>query len=173
MRRYFLCAALLCACVGCGGSPAQSPQTPSTPAPTGTPDPRKAGLPPGPVKKLEIGFHYIDTNHEAAPGTSLRDAYTDGTCGPNAQPCWILFPGEFVQLDADQTNAQGQECQWTNDPTWTADDPAGAIRLRDSSQKFERRFDVVKPGDVRVQATIDGVLSNELWLRVSPGPKPY
>jgi len=172
MRRSFLCAGLLCASIGCGGS-AQGPQTPSTPVPTATPDPHKAGLPPGPVKKLEIGVHFIDINHGADPGTSLRDAYTSGTCGPSAQPCWILFPGEFVQLDADQTNAQGQECQWTDDPTWTEDDPGGAIHVRDNSQKFELRFDVQKPGDVRVQATVDGVVSNELWLRVSGGAKPY
>ncbi len=174
MPRSLTCVVLLCALVGCGKA-ADSPQAP-TPTPNGTSptlDPYKASLPPGPVSKLEIGIHYIDIDHKQAPGTSLRDPYSEGTCGPAGQPCWVLFPGEFVQLDADQTNAQGQECQWVRDPSWTRDDATGAINVRDSSRPFELRFDVVKPGDVRVQAVIDGVRSNELWLRVSPGPKPY
>ncbi len=172
MRRFFPSAALLCAFVACGGGKAaENPQAPTPVTPT--PDAYKASLPPGPVAKLEIGIHYVDIDHQGAPGTALRDPYTEGTCGPSGQPCWVLFPGEFVQLDADQTNAQGKECQWTTDPSWASDDAAGAIRVRDSSRPFELRFDVVKPGDVKVQATVDGVRSNELWLRVSSGRKPY
>jgi hypothetical protein len=172
MRRSFFVLALACTIAGCGGGGSSSdPDGPGQPAPTT--DPLKASLPAGPVAKVDLGVHFIDIAHQAAPGTELRDAYTDGRCGPAGQPCVILFPGEFVQLDADQTNAQGQECRWVADPAWTRDDPSAAISVRGSSRPFEFRFEAQKPGDVRVQATVDGVRSNELWLRVSSGPKPY
>ncbi len=169
MPRFGVLLLLVCSTVGCGGD-ATSPQSPS--GATSTPDPQSS-LPAGPVAEVRLGIHYIDFNHQVSPGEDLRDAYTQGTCGPSGQPCWILFPGEFVQLDADQTNAQGQECQWVRDPVWTNENSGGAISVRGSSRPFQFRFDAVKPGDAAIRVMVDGVPSNELWVRVSSGPKPY
>jgi hypothetical protein len=90
----------------------------------------------------------------------------------------VLFVGEFVKFDAMQSNAQGLECQWVQDPVWTwngariepfADSPNGAaLRNRSSSNPYVLRTDVVGPGDVLLQAQVDGVLSNFVAVRVKP-----
>ena len=160
---------VLSACGGGGGATGSS----SVPTPAPTPASYKSTLPPGPVASFRIKVDSIDIDHANAPGTQLREVYSEGTCGSEAEPCWIAFPGEFLQLDASQANAQGQECQWLQDPGWSYDDPSGAIRARESSQPFRFRLDIVGTGVVRFQSVIDGVRSNPLYIRVSSGPKPY
>jgi hypothetical protein len=170
--RIVLGLALAWTLAGCGGS---SETTGATPAPTPipTPTPYKSTLPVGPVTSFQIKVNSIDINHTNAPGTDFREPFSEGSCGPNGEPCWIAFPGEFIQLDANQANAQGQECQWVLDPTWSYEDPRSSIRARGSSQPFRFRLDVVGQGDVKFQSVIDGVRSNALYIRVKSGPKPY
>jgi hypothetical protein len=136
-------------------------------------------LAPGPVTRVRAKVHTIDTNPDY-PGHSLRNAYTEGPCTGDNDCFTVLFVGEFIKFDARQSNAQGLECQWVQDPVWTwnggraepfTDSPnGGALRNRNSSNPYVLRVDAVAPGDVVLQAQIDGVFSNFVAVRVKPRP---
>ena len=80
----------------------------------------------------------------------------------------MVYSGEFVVFDLTQKNAANQECKWVNDPSWDVQDPNFAFIIRGSSQPFLLRADVdtKNVGDITVQATIDGVKSNVLKIKV-------
>ncbi|HEY7516387.1 MAG TPA: hypothetical protein VIC87_17985, partial [Vicinamibacteria bacterium] len=144
------------------------------PTPGATPDPRSL-LAPGPVQRVRAKVHTIDVD-PANPGRSFRDPFTEGPCTSDSDCFVVLYIGEFVKFDSRQSNAQGQECQWIRDPVWTwngatvvpfADSPnGGALRNRDSSNPYVLRVDAVTPGDVVLQAQVDGIFSNFVAVRV-------
>ncbi|HET8648027.1 MAG TPA: hypothetical protein VFO85_21200 [Vicinamibacteria bacterium] len=121
----------------------------ATPTPT-TNDPR-TGLAPGPVSRVVLYIYQI----RQADGT-YRDKFQD------SQGRWILHPGEFVVFDSTQLNANGDKCQWVRDPQYSLDDPQRVLNVRGSSQPFLFRVDVVRPGELTLVSSIDGVDSAPL-----------
>jgi hypothetical protein len=127
------------------------------------------------VQRVRAKVHTIDVD-PANPGRSFRDPFTEGPCTSDSDCFVVLYIGEFVKFDSRQSNAQGQECQWVRDPVWTwngatvapfADSPTGgALRNRDSSNPYVLRVDAVAPGDVVLQAQVDGIFSNFVAVRV-------
>ena len=83
---------------------------------------------------------------------------------------WVVYNGEFVVFDLTQKNGSGQECKWVDDPSWDVEDPNFAFIIKGSSQPFLLRADADQKnvGEITVQATIDGVDSNVLRLKVQP-----
>ncbi len=175
----FLCLTLtLGACGGSdsttGPNPAPSGTPTPNPAPTPTPDP-KLQLPPGPVTRLRAKVHTIDID-PANPGRFFREPFQEGPCTSDENCFTVLYPGEFVKFDARQSNVQGQECQWRVDPTWTWNGASvvpftgspngGALMNRNSSNPFVLRVDAITPGDVVLQAQVDGIFSNFVAVRV-------
>ena len=155
----------------CGGGDGST--SPST-APTPTPDPRQQ-LPQGPVTRVVAKVLSVDVD-PANPGRTFREWFTEGPCTSPENCFVVLYPGEFVRFDAEQSNARGEQCQWRQDPTWSwngvraapfTDSPnGGALKNRDSSNPFVLRADVMSPGDVVLQVQVDGITSNVLAVRV-------
>lgn len=180
--RLVVCAGLAVLIASCGGdspsgpnpSPSGSPNP--APTPTATPDPRLL-LAPGPVTRVRAKVHTIDID-PANPGRLFREPFTEGPCTSDNNCFVVLYPGEFVKFDARQSNAQGQECQWIQDPVWTwngtrvvpfEDSPnGGALKNRNSSNPYVLRTDAIAPGDVVLQAQVDGIFSNFVAVRVKP-----
>jgi hypothetical protein len=179
--RLVLCSFPLVLLASCGGgdnptspnpSPTASPIAGPTPTPTSDP---RAQLAPGPVTRVRAKVHTIDVD-PANPGRTFREPFTEGPCTGDTDCFVVLFVGEFVKFDAVQSNAQGLECQWVQDPVWTwngarimpfADSPnGGALENRDSSNPYVLRTDAMAPGDVVLQAQVDGVFSNFVAVRV-------
>jgi hypothetical protein len=153
---------------GGGGSPAAPNPTPAptanpapTPTPAATPDPR-ANLAPGPVTRFDIKVRSI------APcrGSENLDCNTFRPKIQDDDGAWVVCEGDFVVFDGNQKNAQGQECRWTNDPVYTIADPDGVLSRLNSSNPFLLRTDVVRRGDVRISAVLDGIESNPQTLVV-------
>jgi len=136
-----------------------SREVPATPAPGATPTPSdpRAGLADGPVANAFIKVRSIDTGNQ-----KYRDPFQD------RNGFWVIYNGEFVVFDLTQKNAANQECKWVNDPSWDVTDPNFAFIIKGSSQPFLLRADsdVKNVGEITVQATIDGVKSNVLKVKV-------
>ncbi len=177
--QFVLCAALTLTVGACGGGSSTGPNPPPgsapnpAPTPTATPDPRSL-LAPGPVQRLRAKVHTIDID-PANPGRTFREPFQEGPCTSDDNCFVVLYAGEFVKFDSRQSNVQGEECQWKQDPTWTwsnmpvtpfAESPNGALKNRDSSNPFVLRVDAVSPGDVVLQAQVDGIFSNYVAVRV-------
>jgi hypothetical protein len=118
-----------------------------------TPDPNdpRTGLAAGPVSRVVLYIYQI----RQADGT-YRDKFQD------SQGRWILHPGEFVVFDSTQLNANGDKCQWVRDPTYRLSDPSSVLNVRNSSQPFLYRVDVVRKGEIQLVSSIDGIDSSVL-----------
>ena len=163
--------ALLWSCGG-GGSPTQPTPTPTpapipTPTPAATPTPATNPtptppnyydtLPPGPVTRYSIKLHSV----QRRDGTQLEEPFPQDTSGR-----YLVMPGDFIVFDSTQKNAQGEECQWINDPVWAVDDPNNAMDRRPSSNPFLLRVDVIRNGTFTVTASVDGIRApQELKVR--------
>ncbi len=170
-RPLTLSLGLILSLGACGGGDGST--SPSA-APTPTPDPRLQ-LAPGPVQRVLAKVLSIDID-PANPGRTFREPFSEGPCTSPENCFVVLYPGEFVRFDAEQTNARGEQCQWRQDPAWSwngvrvapfADSPnGGALKNRDSSNPFVLRVDVMSPGDVVLQVQVDGISSNVVAVRV-------
>jgi hypothetical protein len=136
--------------------PSQSPASTPRPAPAPTPDPR-IGLASGPVIRYTIKVRTVNNGE--------RDAEQDG------QGRFMVSPGERVDFDSTQKNANNEICRWENGPQWFVDGrnvpeetSSGPIFRRGSSQPFLLKLTVERQGAFAVQAEIDGVRSNVLEM---------
>ena len=158
---FLACAAL----VSCGGgsSPTQpSPIPTPTPAPIATPTPTPTPAPaptptppdyfdslaPGPVARYNIKLHSV----RRPDGTELEEPFPQDSDGR-----YRVLVGDFLVFDSTQKNAQGEECQWINDPVWKIDDPNRVMDRRGSSNAFLLRLDIVRTGRFVVTASLDGI----------------
>jgi hypothetical protein len=156
--------ALLSSCGG-GGSPTQPTPTPTpapiatpTPAPTPAPVPTPTPTPspdfvdtlaPGPVTRYNIKLHSVRKPN----GTELEEPFPQDNQGR-----YRVNPGDFIVFDSTQKNAEGEECQWVNDPVWTVDDSANNVMdRRPSSNPFLLRIDIIRTGSFTVTASLDGI----------------
>jgi hypothetical protein len=157
--------ALLWSCGG-GGSPTQPTATPTpapvpTPTPAATPTPAPEATPtptpppsyfdnlaPGPVARYNIKLHSVRQPN----GTELEEPFPQDSDGN-----YRVNPGDFIVFDSTQKNAQGQECQWINDPVWKVDDPNNVMDRRGSSNAFLLRLDINRTGKFTVTASLDGI----------------
>lgn len=175
-RKSLLSVVLACGVlVSCGGgsSPTQPTPTPTpapiatpTPAPTPAPAPTPTPTPPtdprddlapGPIVRYNIKLHSV----RKPDGTELEEPFPQDNQGRN-----MVQPGDFIVFDSTQKNAQGEECQWLNDPVWTVDDPANAMDRRPSSNPFLLRVDIIRNGTFTVTASVDGIKApQELRVR--------
>jgi hypothetical protein len=78
---------------------------------------------------------------------------------------WVVCRGDFLVLDGNQANAQGQECRWNNPPVYRVQDPDGVFDRMNSSNLFLLRTNIVAVGDVKVDSVLDGIQSNDLVIR--------
>jgi hypothetical protein len=159
----------LAGCGGGGSSPSQAGSPQATPAPNGspaatpkpdptpTPDPRP-NLAPGPVVRYTIKIRTVNNGE--------RDAEQDN------QGRWVVHPGERVDFDSTQKNAGDQICQWRDTPHWLLDgrevpleSDAGVVYRRGSTQPFLLKLTMQTTGEVLVQGTLDGVVSNVMVLK--------
>jgi hypothetical protein len=161
--------ALLWSCGG-GGSPTEPSPTPiptatPTPAPVPTPTPAPTPTPPdyfntlapGPVTRYNIKLHSVLRQD----GTQLEEPFPQDN-----NDRYMVMPGDFIVFDSTQKNAQGEECQWLNDPVWNVVDPSNAMARRPSSNPFLLRVDIVRNGTFTVSASVDGVKApQELKIR--------
>jgi hypothetical protein len=152
--------ALLLSCGG-GGSPTQPTPTP-TPAPVATPTPASAPTPtptatppdyfnslaPGPVARYNIKLHSV----RKPDATELEEPFPQDSDGN-----YRVNPGDFIVFDSTQKNANGDECQWINDPVWKVDDPSNVMDRRGSSNAFLLRLDINRTGKFMVTASLDGI----------------
>ena len=165
--------AMLSSCGG-GGSPTQPSPTPiptatptpapvptPTPAPTPTPPDYFNSLAPGPVARYNIKLHSV----RQPSGTELEEPFPQDGNG------WYrVNPGDFIVFDSTQKNANGDECQWINDPVWTVDDPANAMDRKPSSNAFLLRVDIVRTGKFTVTASLDGIKAPQTLIISSKVP---
>lgn len=167
--------ALLLSCGG-GGSPTQPSPTPlptatptpapaptptATPAPSPTPPDYFNTLAPGPVARYNIKLHSVRQPN----GTELEEPFPQ-----DGQDRYRVNPGDFIVFDSTQKNANGDECQWINDPVWTVDDPANAMDRRPSSNPFLLRLDIVRTGQFTVTASLDGIKAPQTLVISSKVP---
>jgi len=180
--RSVMCAAAAALLAGCGGGspagpgPNPTPAPTATPAPTptpaATPDPR-ANLASGPVVNYRIKVRSIapcrDTSNPSCSTYRPKVQEPDGA--------WLVCRGDFLVLDSNQANAQGQECKWVVDPVYRVEDPDRVFNRLGSSNPFFLRTDINDAGDVTVEATLDGVQSNVLVIRARrngcPDPEEF
>ena len=182
LSRAVLCAAAAATLSACGGGSPAGPGTNPTPAPTATPAPTptpaatpdpRANLANGPVVNYRIKIRSIapcrDTSNPECSTYRPKVQEDDGA--------WLVCRGDFLVLDGNQANAQGQECKWINDPVYRIEDPAGVFARLGSSNPFFLRTDISDEGVVRVVATLDGIQSNELLIRARrsgcPAPEEF
>jgi hypothetical protein len=90
---------------------------------------------------------------------------------PDAEGRWVVYPGERVDFDSTQKNANGEICRWDKDPQWFVDGVNipletlnGAVYRRGSSQPFLLKLTIEGRAVFEVQAEIDGVKSNVLAM---------
>jgi hypothetical protein len=169
LSRSLTCAAAVALMAGCGGggspaapgpSPTPVPTPTPAPTPTATPDPR-ANLANGPVVNYRIKVRSIAPCHDIEnPSCST---YRPKVQEPDG--AWLVCRGDFLVLDGNQANAQGQECKWINDPVYSVTDPSGVFNRLGSTNPFFLRTDITAEGDVTVYATLDGIQSNVLKIR--------
>ncbi len=164
-RAVILMACALGACSGGGApsspstpAPSTSPvvvSTPATPVPTPTPgDECTQGLCEEPV-----------SNRSKAARVTLRLYWV--TDGQGARVNLTLdddIPiGYILRIDATAKDAEGKETLGKNPIQWFfVNEQLGRVGGIHSHQ---RRVTVKAPGNMFVHATLDGVTSNELWLR--------
>lgn len=167
---------LLSGCGG-GGSPTQPTPAPTpapivTPTPTPTPAPVPTPTPtpspdyydtlaPGPVTRYNIKLHSV----RKPDGMELEEPFPQDNQGR-----YRVNPGDFIVFDSTQKNAEGNECQWINDPVWTVDDPANAMDRRPSSNPFLLRADIVRTGQFTVTASVDGIKAPQTLVISSKVP---
>ena len=165
--------ALLWSCGG-GGSPTQPTPTPlptatptpapvptPTPAPTPTPSDYFDTLAPGPVARYNIKLHSVRQPN----GTELEEPFPQ-----DSQGRYRVNPGDFIVFDSTQKNANGDECQWLNDPVWTVDDPANVMDRKPSSNSFLLRVDIIRTGQFTVTASLDGIKAPQTLVISSKVP---
>lgn len=165
--------ALLLSCGG-GGSPTQPTPTPTpapvpTPTPAATPAPAPTPTPPsyfdnlapGPVVRYSIKLHSV----RKPDGTELEEPFPQDDNG------WYRVTiGDFIVFDSTQKNADGNECQWINDPVWNIDDPSSAVIRRPSSNPFLLRADIKRNGKFTVTASVDGVAAPQVLVIKATAP---
>jgi hypothetical protein len=143
---------------GSESSPDAVPPQAATPkpSPTPTPDPR-LGLAAGPVASYVIEVRTVNNGE--------RDAL------PDADGRLSVYPGERVDFDSTQKNANGEICRWNTDPQWFVDGVnipletlSGPVYRRGSSQPFLLKLTIEHRGEFEVQAEIDGIKSNILVM---------
>ena len=176
--RSWLSLAVPCALLlSCGGgSPTQPSPTPTpapipTPTPAATPTPAPDPTPtppsyydnlaPGPVVRYNIKLHSV----RKPDGTELEEPFPQDDQGR-----YRVNPGDFIVFDSTQKNANGDECQWINDPVWTVDDPANAMDRRPSSNAFLLRVDIIRTGQFVVTASLDGIKAPQTLVIASKAP---
>jgi len=162
---------LLWSCGG-GSSPTQPSPTPTptatpnpqptpTPGPTPAPTPTPAQLAPGPVVRYNIKLHSV----RKPDATELEEPFPQDDQGR-----YRVNPGDFIVFDSTQKNADGEECQWINDPVWTVDDPNRVMDRRNSSNPFLLRVDIVRTGSFTVTASLDGIQAPQTLVIASKTP---
>jgi hypothetical protein len=142
----------------CGGGSPAGPGPNPTPLPTGTPTPvatptpdPQAGLPNGPVTRAVLYIYAQYANGNPNSGGTLKDKAQDG------QGRWIARPGDFIVFDTSPFNAANQKCRANQAPVYRLTDPNRVLQLRDSTNPFLYRVDVVNVGEIELVSTVDGV----------------
>lgn len=87
-----------------------------------------------------------------------------GQCDDPGSGNTILRVDEFVVFDATPKNTAGQKCVSAGVPEWQIDDPSGVFARRGSSNPFLLRTDIARRGVVKLNAVIEGTVSNRLNL---------
>lgn len=152
-------ASLLLLSAACGGSSPAGPGPNPTPLPTGvptpvptpTPDPQASNLPPGPVVRAVLYIYQQYQNGNPNSGGTLKDKVQD------AQGRWIARPGDFIVFDTTPFNAANQKCRSNQVPTYRLNDPNRVFQVRDSSNPFLYRVDVVNIGEIELLSSVDGI----------------
>src|SRR5687768_5681638 len=149
--RSVTCAATVAFLAGCGGGgspagpgprPTPVPTATAAPTPTPTPDPR-ANLANGPVVNYRIKVRSNAPCHDIEnPSCST---YRPKVQEPDG--AWLVCRGDFLVLDSNQANSQGQECKWINDPVYSVTDPSGVFNRLGSTNPFFLRTDITAEGD--------------------------
>lgn len=147
---------LLSAACGGGSSPAGPgpnpvPTATPTPGPTPTPDPQASNLPPGPVVRAVLYIYQQYRNGNPNSGGTLIDKSQD------AQGRWLARPGDFIVFDTTPFNAANQKCRSNTVPNYRLNDPNRILQVRDSSNPFLYRVDVVNVGEIELLSTVDGI----------------
>jgi hypothetical protein len=100
------------------------------------------------VARYNIKLHSVRQPN----GTELEEPFPQ-----DSQGRYRVNPGDFIVFDSTQKNADGEECQWLNDPVWKVEDPANAVDRKPSSNPFLLRVDIVRTGQFIVTASLDGI----------------
>jgi hypothetical protein len=116
---------------------------------------------PGPIVRYTVRPY-----HTVYPTGVPHDPVTTGDV--LAGGVWIVPLGHVLIADSFQKNAANRLCQWIEYPEWTIDDPTCAIHRRPIGNPFLFKATTEHVGEFTLQATIDGVVSNVLRVRVVP-----
>jgi hypothetical protein len=167
-------AVLLVVSAGCGGSSTAPPldssttTTSSTVNPVTTPpsstieDPastRCSNLAAGPVVRYAI------SPREQRADNEVVDMRVRARAGFDEVWCIDKDKEHRLDFNSNQRNSSGKECCWTNDPSWTFDDPDHLVQTGQpilNTNNFNYRLRINPRGargTVYVSAEIDGVPS--------------
>jgi hypothetical protein len=106
------------------------------------------------VTRYNIKLHSV----HRADGTDLEEPFPADAEG------YRVIPGDFIVFDSTQKNAEGEVCQWVNDPEWNVEDPNRAVDRRPSSNPFLLRLDIVRTGKFIVTASVDGIRAPQVLV---------
>ncbi len=161
-------AGFMAAVPGCGGGsspvapgpgPSSTPGPTPTPIPTPTPD-LQGGLPPGPVTRSVLYIYQQYENGNANSGGTLIQKRQD------SQGRWIAKRGDFIVFDTTPLNAAGDKCRSNLPPSYRLLDPERTLVVRNSSNPFLYRVDVVANGESELVSSVDGIDSAPLRVIV-------
>lgn len=170
---------LLAACGGGGSSSPTSPvtttppvaatPTPSataTPTPSGTPwDCNRSALPAGPVVTFRFKLKAIRRDGNFIEGPPEGPDFQR-----DSQGRIIVRVGDFLTFDSTQKNGSNNICQWNSDPRWSVSDRSVFSERTDASRQttacgFLLRGDVVRTGELEVDASLDGIEGETVYER--------
>lgn len=117
---------------------------------------------PGPIVRYTVRPYYT----VAPDGVTVRDPVLTGDVLMGG--VWLVPLGDTIVVDSFQKNSMNRLCQWIDLPTWSIDDPYCAIYRTAIRNPFLLRARTEHVGDFTLSATIDGVASNVLPVRVVP-----
>jgi hypothetical protein len=108
---------------------------------------------------LYIYQQYANGNPNA--GGTLKDKEQD------SQGRWIAARGDFIVFDTTPLNATGDKCRAAAPPSYRLLDPDRAFVVRNSSNPFLYRVDVVGTGEIELVSSVDGIDSAPLRVIVN------
>lgn len=117
---------------------------------------------PGPIVRYTARPYYT----VGPDGVTTFDPVIDGDITMGG--VWRVPLGHTLVADSFQKNADNQLCQWVDLPVWTVEDPFCAVYRLGMRNPFLFKARTEHAGELVIRASIDGITSNDVRIRVEP-----